>query len=121
MSGLIIRPLLYLVGLALQAGDLDAATVRYTECLELVVEQSNRWWVADCLVEFAQIAGARGDLERAAQLSGTVATQFDALGVPAAFADRVTFDQAVAAWRTQLGEAAFTAAGVAGRAMSLPR
>jgi predicted ATPase len=118
-NGLTVHPLLYLADLALQQGDLAGAAARYTECLELIVEQSEHWWAADCLVGFAQIAGACGELERAVRLSGAAAAQFDVIEVTPTFTDRANLDRLASVWRAQIGEDVFMVAWAQGRTLPL--
>jgi non-specific serine/threonine protein kinase len=91
--------------------------MHYTECLELVVERNDYLGGAYCLGGFAQLAAARGELERAARLSGAAAALFDAIGVTPAYIERANLDQVVAGWRAQLGEATFETAFASGRTL----
>ncbi len=118
-GGHIAQALIHLGELALQQGDLAGATIHYAECLELVIERSDRWGSTYCLAGFAQIAGARGQLERAIRLASAAAALFEMIGVPPAFAGRANLDRVVAVWRAQFDEDAFTAAWATGRAMPL--
>ena len=57
LSGHIAHTLIDLAQLAIQQGDLEAATAHFGECLELVVERSDRWGGAHCLAGFAPAGG----------------------------------------------------------------
>jgi predicted ATPase/class 3 adenylate cyclase len=69
-----------LLMLALRRGDLDEAEGEGLEALRMEFEQENRRWALYTLAGLAQVALARGDLERAGLLWGAAETE--ARGLP---------------------------------------
>jgi hypothetical protein len=67
----------------------------------------------------AEVAADEKQPERAARLIGAAASLRDAIGVPLSPSERGDYDRLVAALRGLLGDAAFTVARDAGRALGL--
>ena len=67
----------------------------------------------------ASVVATQGDLQWAAQLLGAAEALREAIDVPRLPVDRVSYEQAVAAARVQLGEEAFASAWQEGRTMKL--
>jgi DNA-binding NarL/FixJ family response regulator len=66
----------------------------------------------------ASVLATQGELARAARLWGAAETLRGTMGTPLPPAYRVEYERSVAAARTQLGENAFAAAWIEGRAMT---
>jgi DNA-binding CsgD family transcriptional regulator len=98
-------------------GDPELGMVRFAEALGLAWEHGDKRTAANCL---AGLAGTVGDLGRpaqAARLFGAAAGLLEATDDAMWPIDRIDHDRSLAAVRAQLGEAAFTTAWEAGRAL----
>src|SRR5262249_12941700 len=91
----------------------------YVESLGLHRELSNRWGMAFTLEAFAGLAIAQQQSLRATRLFGVAEALREAINAPLPPNERENYDQNVALVRQVLGEAAFTTAWAAGRAMTL--
>jgi tetratricopeptide (TPR) repeat protein len=91
----------------------------FAESLVLAHDQGDQLLSAQCLIGLAGVAVRQGQAARAAQLLGAVATFQDITSIAFDALERAEYERAVAAARTQLGEAAFTSAWSTGRAMTL--
>jgi tetratricopeptide (TPR) repeat protein len=114
-----IDPLDTLGRLAQWQGDYGRARTLHQESLALCIEMEDRAWIARALEALACLAARQEQAEAAAHLFGATEAypapsyaQFDSVW-------RQEHDQLVASARTQLGEAAFSAAWAAGAAMTL--
>jgi hypothetical protein len=84
-------------------------------------EVGDRANLAHCLDGLATVAGAQGEVERSARLSGAAEGLHQAVGVPAYIyyePHRSLYERTVTAVRSRLGETAFERARSEGRAMS---
>ncbi len=125
--GTAVIALLNLGFVALHHGDLARATAHFTESLILSQEIKEKYGIADCLGGLAGAAGAQGQAERAARLSGAMETAYlvygqetgDTVRAKMDPIDHAEYERAVAPARTQLGEEAWAAAYAEGRAMML--
>jgi predicted ATPase/DNA-binding XRE family transcriptional regulator len=115
----VAAPLAHLASLALLEGNHGRAEAWYEESLALRRSIGDRAGIAACLDGLAGVALARGEAARAARLLGAAAALRAAAGVAVFPADRATHEDAVAAARYALGEAAFGAAWAAGQAAPL--
>jgi non-specific serine/threonine protein kinase len=99
-------------------GDYARATARFAESLALRWEHGDKLGIAGCLRGLASVAALTHRFARAARLFGAAEALREAIGasVPRHHA---RYDRAVARVRAGLGEAAFTAAWAAGRALPL--
>jgi non-specific serine/threonine protein kinase len=104
-----------LAEVARRQGDLARATEQLTESTTLFRALGERGRLAECLVEFAALASAGRQWERAARLGGAAAALRDALGAPAEPPERATQAATLAAVREALGEAACAALWSEGR------
>jgi ATP/maltotriose-dependent transcriptional regulator MalT len=105
--------------IALHLGDYAAARSSHAEGMHLFQQTGDRRGIGYSLAGFAILAAAQGDVQRAARLSGALASLERVLG---SFLDaplQVEYDQELASVRTALDEEAFAAAVAAGRAMSM--
>jgi tetratricopeptide (TPR) repeat protein len=104
---------------AFERGDYARAVALLEEGLALARDIGAKHRVTECLEGLATVAGALDQPERAARLFGTADALRAALGAPLPPRERARREQAVAALRDALGEAAFAAAWAEGRALSL--
>lgn len=104
---------------ALRQGDYCQALAFFTDSLTLARQLGFKQLIPHCLAGLAGVIGAQGQLERAARLCGAIEAQCEAIGVPLQPRQRPTFESDVVALRTQLGEAAFSAAWIEGAAVTL--
>jgi tetratricopeptide (TPR) repeat protein len=108
---------------AQQQGDYPSARAHHAQSLALWQEVGDDHGVAECLEQLAAIAQAEGQPLKAAGIFGAAAPLRVRNGMPLWPVERVNHDQQAAALRSALratlGEAAFAAAGAAGRALSL--
>ena len=114
--------------LAQHQGEYRQAAALFGESLTVFLELGNKIGVAECLEGLAGVAAAeqqpegpfrRQRAERAAQLFGTAEALREIASTPLPTYRRADYDRDIAAARAQLDEAAFTAAWVKGRAMTL--
>jgi predicted ATPase/transcriptional regulator with XRE-family HTH domain len=111
---------LYNLGyIAFDQGNDARAETFFTESLRLFRNEGLDLCIAICLVGIALVAEAQGRIERAARLSGVVATMHDSLSSVLDPIDRAHYESAVTMVRAHLDEAAFAAAWATGQAMSL--
>ncbi len=99
-------------------GDLAQARALYEEGLRLERDAGDRKGIARSLGAFASVAAANQDPNRAARLLGAANALVEAIGGTLSPAERGDIDRTVAAVHTALGEASFSRAWEAGRAMS---
>ena len=99
---LMSRVLRILGDIALEQGDVDAASVRYAESLLRAQEARKPAQVADALEALARLADAQGRTPRAVQLRHTSAALREAAGQPLPLAARITLRRAVAQARQML-------------------
>jgi predicted ATPase/DNA-binding SARP family transcriptional activator len=114
-----IAPLDALGRLAQRQGDYGWARTLHQDSLALCIEMEHRAWIARVLEAFACLVTRQGQAEAAARLFG--ATEVYPAPTEALFEPtwRREHDHLIAIARTQLGEAAFSAAWAAGAAMTL--
>jgi tetratricopeptide (TPR) repeat protein len=99
-------------------GDFGRARALHAESLALSREMGDRLGIAECLEGWAELALAQEQPARGARLFGAAAALRKTLGTPLPPSDRVAYDQQIAALSETLGEAAFTDAWEAGRALA---
>jgi hypothetical protein len=104
--------------LARAHGDYAEAWRLYRERLPTLRAFGNRRHTADCLDGIAEMAWIYGHVVWAAQLLGTAAALRESIAIPVSPAERSGYERIVAGVRGVLGEAGFTAAARAGRALS---
>lgn len=112
-------PLRGLGDVALAEGEIGKARAFYHESLALQRSIKDRKDMADGLERLARVAGAEGNAQRAARLLGAAANLRETIGAPLPPVDRPEYERCVAAARSVLGEAAFTAAWAKGQVMTL--
>jgi predicted ATPase/class 3 adenylate cyclase len=100
-------------------GDYARARALYEQSLAIVKQVSNKFWTPFYLEGLAEVVAVQGELLWAARLWGVAEALRDALGTPIPPAFRADYECSVATAGTQLGEQAFAAAWVQGRAMTL--
>ena len=100
-------------------GDFTAALAYHGESLTRARELNSYWYIADNLEGMAGVATAQGERVWAAHLWGAAESLRERCGVPLTPFERVGYEPAVAAARTQLGAEAFEAAWTEGRSMTL--
>jgi non-specific serine/threonine protein kinase len=111
---------LYNLGqVTLHQGDPVRAAALFRNSLTLAQTLTNKLAIAHCVAALAGAAGASGQLERAARLSGTAEALFASIGARMDLADRLQYDRSLAAVRGLLNEKGFAAASAEGRAMSM--
>jgi non-specific serine/threonine protein kinase len=108
-----------LAHMATQRGEFTLAARSYAEGLQGVQALGYHLLAAEALEGRATLAGAAGEPLRAARLFGAAETLRVAIGTPLTPAERGIYDPAVAAARTGVDPAAWTAAWAAGAALSL--
>lgn len=113
--------LFHLGRIARLQGDHHAARSRHEEALQLFREAGDRRGIGYSLAGFAALAAAEGDGERAARLSGAVASLEEVLGPFLEAPLQSEYDEELASVREALGEERFAAAECEGRAMNLGR
>jgi tetratricopeptide (TPR) repeat protein len=103
----------------LDEGDHAAARPILAESLVINRELGDRAAIAYLLDDFAALAGAEGEPERAVRLAGAAAAAHDAIGSQLSAGERARFDRLQAPAWLALGEHGATAAWGEGRAMTL--
>jgi predicted ATPase len=116
---LVATNLANLSSVALRQGEVDKAEALGREALALYWELADQRRCAVGLEELASSAGMAGLSERAARLLGAASALREALGTPQPPQEQAETEQATAAARSTLGEAAWAAAFAAGRALPL--
>jgi non-specific serine/threonine protein kinase len=111
--------LLDLAQIALGRRDNGRATALLVECLAAAQQISDSRRIAECLEGFGELAAASGRAERAARLLGAAQAVRDAHGSTLQPVNRPIHASSLAAARQALGDAAFSDAWDAGRAMQL--
>jgi predicted ATPase/class 3 adenylate cyclase len=99
-------------------GEGDLAEGFLKEALALDRELGSWAYGAYCLEGFAGLAGARGQVARAARLWGAAEVLRTDIGAPPSLDARPLYERSLAAARAQLGEEAWEAAFAQGMAMS---
>jgi predicted ATPase/DNA-binding CsgD family transcriptional regulator len=99
-------------------GEYARAASLFAESLALRWEHEDKLGIAGCLRGLASVAAQVRQWERAARLFGAAEALREAVGASEP-RHHVRYDQTVARVRSGLGEAAFSAAWAAGRALSL--
>ncbi len=110
--------LLNLAKVARAQGDYSGAAGLYRESLALRWAQGEKRHIAGCLRGLASVAAVARQHVRAARLYGAAEAAREAIGAPMP-RHHVRSEQAIAAVRAGLGEAAFAVAWAAGRALPL--
>lgn len=91
----------------------------YEQGVGMARESGDKRMIPSGLEGLAAAVAAQGNHSWAAHLWGAAEALREAIGAPLPPVERVPYDRAVAAARTQLGEQAFAAAWVGGRTLSL--
>jgi len=99
-------------------GDVKLAATRYAEALRIFCDAGELLSVAGCLDGIA-LGGVTRDPASAARLLGAAAELRTSIGAPVFPQDRPIHEQAVAAAKARLGEAAFAEAWASGCQLSL--
>ena len=99
-------------------GNQQAARALYEESLAVARAIGDTWAIASCFVGLARLVASQGELVWATRLWGGAEALREGLGTPLPPVSRATYERAVAAARTQLGEQAFASAWAEGRAMT---
>jgi DNA-binding CsgD family transcriptional regulator/tetratricopeptide (TPR) repeat protein len=107
-----------LAGVIAVQGNQLAARALYEESLAVAREIGDTWATASCFEGLARVVATQGELVWAAQLWGTAEALRAGMGTPLPPVSRASYERAVAAARTQLGEQAFAAAWAEGRTMT---
>jgi non-specific serine/threonine protein kinase len=102
---------------ALATGNLDEARALLHESLTVRREQGDKRGIAEGLATLAGLARAQGHAPRAARLLAAATALREVIGVTLWPIERDRYDREVAAVRSALAEAAFSAAWAEGRAM----
>lgn len=100
-------------------GDYVQARKRYAENLKIARDVGAPWGGFFGLNAFAYLAVAERQFERAAHLLGAAEHLGETIGASLVQTERADYETSIAATRAALGEAAFAAAWVQGRAMTL--
>ncbi|HEV2127126.1 MAG TPA: tetratricopeptide repeat protein [Thermomicrobiales bacterium] len=100
-------------------GNLRLGAACFAEALAVHVEHGDRRNIGHCLGGLAGMAGLLGYPEQAARLFGAADTVLAKAGASMFFVDRLDYDRNQAAVRALLGEQAFEAAFLAGKALVL--
>ena len=115
----VISPTHNLGHIAQHQGDYERARVRFEEALVTAQAVGSDDAIAHCLAGLAGVCGATKRPDRAARLFGAAEAIHQAIGARMQTADRLDFEQNIAAVREQLDEATFEAAWEEGRSMTL--
>jgi len=115
----IAHSLTNLGGLALRQGDYAAARALFEESLAIGRQLGNQQGIAENLEGMAEVAYGLNQSVRSAQLWGSASSLRDTIGGLLPPAEQEEMEKRVSSGRTALGDAAFTAAWDAGRAMAL--
>lgn len=99
-----------LVRIKAYQSDFDAALALHEQSLAIAREFHEDWLWASCLEGLASVVAKQGQCVWAARLWGTAEFLRERYGLPLIPVERVDYEPAVAAARTQLGEQAFVAA-----------
>jgi predicted ATPase/class 3 adenylate cyclase len=114
-----IGVLLTLMGMvAYREGDLEATRVLYRDALAVYQELGGGWLLSIALPQFASLAAAQQQPERAARLAGAYAAMTQRSHTSTIPMIEALLQEGLETARRMLGEAAFTAAWEAGRALS---
>ena len=117
------RALLELGRVARLQGTGDRALRLFRESLVLQYERGGNVWVSECLAAMAGAIGARApdpaEARAATRLFGAAAAIRDTVGAPVPAVARPDYERDVAAVRSLLDEASWTAAWAEGRSMSV--
>jgi hypothetical protein len=105
--------------LARDHGEWPRAATLYSKSLGLAQAAHDLPGVRDVLEGLARNACVKGDAERAAKLFGSAAAIREAMGTPVPLADKLDYEQQIAALRQQLTPERFEWAWAAGQAMPL--
>jgi tetratricopeptide (TPR) repeat protein len=114
-----IDPLRYLGLIACGAGDLDEAATWFSEVVTRLRQDGSRAAIAVGLADVATLAAAREAWQPAARLFAKAEAQLQAEGAAFSLPARDHYERAHARARETLGDAAYQAAAVAGRALTL--
>jgi non-specific serine/threonine protein kinase len=120
----VAHSVLNLGNIACQQQDYARAFAWHTEALTLFQELGDRQGIAYTLEGLASLAAAQEQIERAAYLWGAAEALREVIGAPLPPADRVQYDQAVAAARLSAShqpEADFSTAWASGRGTPLEK
>jgi predicted ATPase/DNA-binding SARP family transcriptional activator/DNA-binding CsgD family transcriptional regulator len=104
---------------ALQQGHHEQADTSFKEALAISQEAGMKASIINALEGMASLAGALGEVTRAAHLRGAAEAAREVTGIALPPGERALHEPYLAAARSQLGEAAWEEALSAGRAMSL--
>jgi predicted ATPase/class 3 adenylate cyclase len=110
--------LLFLGLLAFAQGKVGTARSQLEESLALFRKMGNQSMITHCLASVAIVAVAQGQLSWGVRLLGAVETVREARGVPRPPVMQGFYEQSLASARTGLGEEAFAAVWIQGRAMT---
>ena len=100
-------------------GNLRLGTSCFVDALAVHVEHGDRRNIGHCLGGLAGMVGLLGYPEQAARLFGAADAVLTEAGASMFFVDRLDYDRNQAAVRSLLGEQAFDAAFIAGKALML--
>ncbi len=103
----------------LHRSDYRRARQQFQEGLEYTRDQHDEDGIVHYLAGMAGVANDQGQLERAAQLFGTVETQLASKGYGLSPACRMEYERDTASVRAALGEETFNTLQAAGRALTL--
>src|SRR5205085_5849073 len=96
-----------LARVARRHGEYGAARALYEQSLSLLAELGDRWSIAECLEELAELFHAEGEPRRAASLLGISDALREHVGGPRNASDQAIYDDLKSDLRAQLGEEAF--------------
>ncbi len=99
-------------------GNYAMARSLYEESLAIARKRGDKGGIAFYQEKFASVVAAQGEFTWAARLRGAAEVLREAIGAPRPPFERVSYEQAVAAARAQLGEKSFAAAWAEGRSMT---
>jgi ATP/maltotriose-dependent transcriptional regulator MalT len=110
--------LIGLTDIELERRNVAAARTLVEESLIVLNEIGDRWFMALSLEEFAAVAAAERQPERAARLYGAAEALREAIQCPLPTGRRALYERHLAAARAQLDAASFARAWSAGRALT---
>jgi tetratricopeptide (TPR) repeat protein len=100
-------------------GDVEAARARLREAVKHAAAPDNRESLGRALEALAAVTVTAGDADLAASLFGAAEGVRRSIGAGVWMTDRASHDQTAAQLRTQLGDAAYTAATDRGRSLTV--
>lgn len=114
----VAKSLSHLANVVVSQGETNTARALFEQSLMLLREVGDKAGMASSLEGLARVIAAQGEPVKATLLWGAVESLRETLGAPIPSGEHASYDSAVAAVRTQLGEKAFASTWAEGRTMT---